>query len=148
MAQKCYPGKKDYVDTVLKVTKTLFENVNLERIEYATPVGRELERLLRVPVEGLNDAVAVLAELPGFTPLAGSFDFAGRRAVARLIAENMVENCTVADTVERAEAVLACVAALTADQADGPAADNGGFDQDPEEFSEEQSKTIKNNSQH
>ena len=50
MAHKCYPGRDDYVDTVLEVTKQLFDSVGLERVEHGTPVGRELERLLTIPV--------------------------------------------------------------------------------------------------
>ncbi len=33
MAHKVYPDRVDYVDTVLEVTKQLFENINLDRWE-------------------------------------------------------------------------------------------------------------------
>ncbi len=55
MAHKCYPGRDDYVDTVLEVTKSLFDSVGLERVEHGTPVGRELERLLTIPVGYVRD---------------------------------------------------------------------------------------------
>ena len=31
MAHKCYPERVDYVDTVLEVTKKLFDNIDLTR---------------------------------------------------------------------------------------------------------------------
>ncbi len=134
MAHSCYPGRDDYVDTVLEVTKSLFDNVGLERAEHGTPVGRELERLLKIPVEALNDMIAVLA-LKNFRPLLDTFDFEGRRAMARFLAENVVDNDTAVDTPERVEEVLAVCAPLLCDQEDGPPADKWD---DPEEFAEEQ----------
>merc|ERR1712012_1461709 len=70
MAYKCYPEKREYVDTVLDVTKKLFDNVNIEMIEYCTPVGRELEKLLLIPINNFNDMINVL-KLPHFAPLLG-----------------------------------------------------------------------------
>ena len=70
MAHKCYPEKREYVDTVLDVTKKLFDNVNIEMIEYCTPVGRELEKLLLIPINNFNDMINVL-KLPHFAPLLG-----------------------------------------------------------------------------
>ena len=76
MAHKCYPGKNEYIDTVLEVTKRLFDNINFERIEYNTPVGREMEKLLKIPICNLNDILAVLS-LNNFSPLLNMFDFEG-----------------------------------------------------------------------
>ena len=55
MAHKCYAGKVKYVDTVLEVTKRLFDNINLDKIEYGTPVGREMEKLLKIPISNYNN---------------------------------------------------------------------------------------------
>ena len=49
------------------------------RIEYRTPVGRELEKLLKIPIESFNDIITVLG-LKSFRPLLGMFDFEGRKA--------------------------------------------------------------------
>ena len=38
------------------------------RIEYGTPVGREMEKLLKIPISNYNDVLTVLA-LPNFAPL-------------------------------------------------------------------------------
>ena len=48
------------------------------RIEYGTPVGREMEKLLKIPISNYNDVLTVLA-LPNFAPLLAMLDFEGRR---------------------------------------------------------------------
>ena len=40
----------------------------LHRIEYGTPVGREMEKLLKIPISNYNNVLTVLA-LPNFAPL-------------------------------------------------------------------------------
>ncbi len=77
MAHKCYPGRKDYVDKVLEVTKSLFDNVGVDRIEHCTPVGREMEKLLTIPIVNFNDILTVLS-LQNFAPLFSLFDFDGK----------------------------------------------------------------------
>merc|ERR1712029_820613 len=81
LAHKCYPDRVDYVDTVLDVTKKLFDNAGIEIIEYCTPVGREMEKLLLIPLNNYNDMITVLG-LTFFTPLLAMYDFEGRRAMA------------------------------------------------------------------
>lgn len=134
MAHKCYAGKVKYVDTVLEVTKRLFDNINLDKIEYGTPVGREMEKLLKIPISNYNDVLTVLS-LPNFAPLLNMFDFEGRRAISVFIVENAVENETSVASAEHVDQILTLTATLVADQEDGPKA--GEWD-DPEEFAEEQ----------
>merc|ERR1719210_2638835 len=135
MAHKCYPEKREYVDTVLDVTKNLFDNVNIEMIEYCTPVGRELEKLLLIPINNFNDMINVL-QLPHFAPLLGMYDFEGRRAMAVYIANNVIENETFITNSELTETILGLLAPLIQDQEDGPTPDKWD---DAEEFAEEQS---------
>jgi len=88
MAHKVYPEKIDFIDTVLEETKKLFHDISLTkwgfwnylfandrkvneycfRIEYMTPVGRELEKLLKIPINSFNDILIVL-RLKHFQPL-------------------------------------------------------------------------------
>merc|ERR1712223_1098020 len=134
MAHKCYPDRVDYVDTVLDVTKKLFDNVNIETIEYCTPVGRELEKLLLIPINNFNDMITVLG-LSHFATLLSMYDFEGRRAMAVYIANNVVDNETSIATAEQTEVVLGLLAPLIQDQEDGPTPDKWD---DPDEFVEEQ----------
>ncbi len=135
MAHKCYGGRKQYVDTVLEVTKKLFDNIGLDRVEYGTPVGREMEKLLKIPVTNYNNVLTVLS-LPSFAPLLGIFDFEGRRAVSVFLAENAIDHSTLITTADEVDLSLTLAAPLVADQEDGPKADEW---EDPDEFSEEQS---------
>ena len=52
--------------TILQIS---IKNLHLVcRIEYGTPVGREMEKLLKIPISNYNDVLTVLA-LPNFAPL-------------------------------------------------------------------------------
>ncbi len=101
------------------------------RVEYGTPVGRELEKLLKIPIAQLNDILSVL-DLRSFRPLLDTFDFFGRKSMACFIGENVLENETRISEPDRAETVLATLATLVADQEDGEEWE------DQEEFAEEQ----------
>merc|ERR1712029_111463 len=135
MAHKCYPEKIEYINTVLEVTKKLFDNVGLIKVEYGTPVGRELEKLLKIPINNFNNILTVL-QLIDFDPLLDLFDFEGRKAMAVYIANDVLETQTLIPTEEQADHLLALLDALCKQQEDGPTVEQW---EDPEEFSEEQS---------
>ena len=52
----------------------LFENADISVIEHRTPVGRELEKLLKIPIDSYNDVLIVL-NLEHFIPLLTFFDY-------------------------------------------------------------------------
>ena len=135
LAHKCYSERVDYVDTVLDVTKNLFDNAGIEVVEYCSPVGRELEKLLSIPINNYNDIITVLS-LKFFTPLLGMYDFEGRRAMAVYIANNVIDNETYIATAEQTETILGILSPLIQDQDDGPTPDKWD---DLDEFAEEQS---------
>lgn len=103
-------------------------------VEYCTPVGRELEKLLLIPINSYNDMIMVLG-LSHFAPLMSIYDFEGRRAMAVYIANNVVEHETYITTAEQTETVLGLLGPLIQNQEDGPTPDKWD---DPEEFLEEQ----------
>ena len=104
------------------------------RVEYGTPVGRELEKLLLIPINNYNDMITVLG-LVHFSPLLSMYDFEGRRAMAVYIANNVVDNETYISTAEQTETILGLLAPLIKDQEDGPTPDKWD---DQDEFVEEQ----------
>ncbi len=85
------------------------------RIEYLTPVGRELEKLLKIPINNFNDILTVLG-LAHFAPLLQLFDFDGRKALSVFIAENALENETFIPTSDQVDTILGLLAPLIADQ--------------------------------
>ena len=87
------------------------------RVEYCTPVGRELEKLLLIPIQSYNDMITVLG-LAHFAPLLSIYDFEGRRAMAVYIANNVVENSTLITTAEQSETVLGLLSPLIQNETD------------------------------
>jgi vacuolar protein sorting-associated protein 35 len=80
-----------------------------------TPVGRELEKLLKIPINNFNDIMTVL-RLSHFAPLLQLFDFDGRKSLAVFIAENVLENETQIPNSEQVDTILGLLAPLIADQ--------------------------------
>jgi len=137
LAHKCYSGKVELIDTVLNNTKDLFTNVDIDVIEHRTPVGRELEKLLKIPIDNYNDVMIVLG-LAHFIPLLNCFDYSGRREMSAYLVNNVIDNNTSIPTAAMVDTILTIVAPLVQDQTDGPTAE-AMKNEDPEEFGEEQS---------
>ena len=71
-----------------------------DRVEYGTPVGRELEKLLKIPINNFNNILTVL-QLTDFDPLLELFDFDGRKAMAVYIANDVLEMQTLIPTEDQ-----------------------------------------------
>ncbi|CAG7838063.1 unnamed protein product [Allacma fusca] len=133
LANKCYPDRVDYVDKVLGKTTEIFNKFNLERIGQTQAVGRELMKLLKIPVDNYNDIMTLL-KLENYGNLLDFMDYDGRKAMAIYLINNALENETLIGTHEQTEFMLGLISALVQDQADQPAEIP-----DPEDFAEEQS---------
>ena len=95
-------------------------------------MGKELSRLLRMPISHYNSLVTLL-QLPHFGQVLQRLDFNGRKGIALHLVNNALDNETYITSQEHVEAVLAMLAPLICDQADQ--VPNG---QDAEDFAEEQ----------
>jgi len=137
LAHKCYTERVDMIDTVLKNTKDLFSNADIAVVEHRTPVGRELERLLKIPIDSYNDVMIVLG-LEHFIPLLNCYDYSGRREMSAYLINNVIDNSTLIPTPEKVETILTIVGPLICDQNDGPTAEQSR-QEDKEEWEEEQS---------
>ena len=137
LAHKCYTERVDMIDTVLKNTKDLFSNADIAVVEHRTPVGRELERLLKIPIDSYNDVMIVLG-LEHFIPLLNCYDYSGRREMSAYLINNVIDNSTLIPTPEKVETILTIVGPLICDQNDGPSAEQSR-QEDKEEWEEEQS---------
>lgn len=131
LALKCYPDRIDYVDKVLETTEEIFHRLNLDHLETASAVSRELIRLMKIPVDIYNNVLTLL-KLEHFGPLFEYFDFQARKTMSIYIVNNALENETIVNTPEQVDAVLALVSPLIQDQSD----QHGDVDQ--EDFLEEQ----------
>ena len=63
-------------------------------------MGRELEKLLKIPINNFNNILTVL-QLTDFDPLLELFDFEGRKAMAVFIANDALETQTNLPTEEQ-----------------------------------------------
>ncbi|XP_049788980.1 vacuolar protein sorting-associated protein 35 isoform X1 [Schistocerca nitens] len=132
LAHKCYPDRVDYVDKVLLTTVQIFQRLGIDRIEYNTPLARELTRLMKIPVDHYSNLLTVL-QLENYPSVLEHFDYHGRKSLAAYIVSNALENETYVSNQEQVDAVLAMISPLVQDQPDQPAAED-----DPEDFAEEQ----------
>ena len=106
------------IDTVLDNTKQLFSNADISVVEHRTPVGRELEKLLKIPIDSYNDIMVVLG-LQHYIPLLNTYDFSGRKEMSKYLINNVIDNSTLIPTPEKAETILTIVGPLVCDQKDG-----------------------------
>ena len=137
LAYQCYRDRVDMIDTVLDNTKQLFDNADISVVEHRTPVGRELEKLLKIPIDSYNDIMIVLG-LTHYIPLLNCYDFSGRKEMSKYLINNVIDNCTLIPTPEKAETILTIVGPLVCDQKDGPNAE-AARQEDIEDWEEEQS---------
>lgn len=137
LAYKCYRDRVDMIDTVLDNTKQLFTNADISIVEHRTPVGRELEKLLKIPIDSYNDIMIVLG-LQHYIPLLNCYDFSGRKEMSKYLINNVIDNSTLIPTPEKAETILTIVGPLVCDQKDGPSGE-AARQEDREDWEEEQS---------
>lgn len=157
LVNKCYPDRIDYVDKVLSNTNDIFNKLNIGKVDYNSPLSRELTRLMKIPVEFYNNILTVL-KLEHYRPLLEHFDYlgnfirfyynlkvfhlgkshcnfiiTGRKSLAVYIVTNILDNDTLISTPETVDMVLSMLAPLIQDQSDQP-----NMEDDPEDFDEEQ----------
>lgn len=133
LANKCYPDRVDYVDKVLGKTSEIFNKFNLERISQITPVGKELIKLLKIPVDNYHNVLTLL-KLENYGNLLDFMDYDGRKSLAMYLINNALENETQIGKHDQVEFMMGLISSLVQDQADQPAETP-----DPEDFAEEQS---------
>ena len=68
-------------------------------MDFDSPLGKELNRLLRMPVSHYNSLVTLL-ELPHFGQVLQRLDFNGRKSIALHLVNNALENETYITTQE------------------------------------------------
>lgn len=132
LALKCYRERVDYVDKVLQTTEEIFTKLGISRVELSKPVGKELVRLLKIPVQSYSDLLTIL-QLSHFGSLLQLCDYRGRKVMASFLVNSALENDTLIPTPEQADQVLNLISPLVQDQPDQP-----DEEEDPEDFLEEQ----------
>ncbi|VDK67338.1 unnamed protein product [Litomosoides sigmodontis] len=132
-ALKCYSEKTDYADIVFASTANVFTKFKMARAPYNSVVGREIMKLLRIPVDQYN-SVDKLLQLEHYTDVLELMDYRGRTQAAAYVLRKMVDNDAVLTTMDAVEKLLNLIEPLLVDQEDQP--DDLGMNED---FADEQS---------
>nr|CAG4649078.1 EOG090X00QE [Scapholeberis mucronata]SVE93443.1 EOG090X00QE [Scapholeberis mucronata] len=132
LAFRCYPEQINLVDKVLESSLVALDKIAVEKVDFDSPLGKELNRLLRMPVSHYNSLVTLL-QLPHFGQVLQRLDYNGRKSIALHLVNNALDNETYITTQEHVDAVLSMLAPLICDQPDQVL-----VGQDAEDFAEEQ----------
>uniref|UniRef100_A0A915PJP0 Glucuronosyltransferase n=1 Tax=Setaria digitata TaxID=48799 RepID=A0A915PJP0_9BILA len=128
-ALKCYPENTDYADMVFTITANVFIKFKLLRAPYNSTVGREIMKILRIPVDQYND-IDKLLQLEHYGDVLKLMDYRGRTQAAAYVLQKMD---AVLTTMEAVEKLLNLIEPLLVDQEDQP--DDLGTNED---FADEQ----------
>ncbi|CAG9531283.1 unnamed protein product [Cercopithifilaria johnstoni] len=132
-ALKCYSERTDYADIVFATTANLLTKFKISRAPYNSVVGREIMKILRIPVDQY-DNVDKLLQLEHYGDVLGLMDYRGRTQAAAYVLRKMVDNDEILTTMEAVEKLLNLIEPLLVDQEDQP--DDLGMNED---FADEQS---------
>lgn len=133
LALKCHPNRIDYIDKVMLSTVEVLQRLGLDHLESNGQVARELQKLLKIPLDNYNDLLVVL-QLKHYAGLMQHLDYAGRKSLSIYILNNALENETVISTPDESEQALTLLATLINNQGDQPQ----NVEVDLEELAEEQ----------
>ncbi|XP_060536542.1 vacuolar protein sorting-associated protein 35 [Cylas formicarius] len=132
LALKCYPDRIDYIDKVMLSSVEMFQRLGIEHLEYHSSVAKELQKLLKIPLDTYNNLIQIL-KLKHYAGLMQHLDYHGRKSLSIYILSNALENETVVPSPEETEQALTLLGTLVFDKSD-----NAG-EVDMEELAEEQS---------
>ncbi|OUC47911.1 vacuolar protein sorting-associated protein 35 [Trichinella nativa] len=118
-ALKCYQKRCDYADKVLQVTCSLLQCKSQQKFAYNSPVGKELIKLLRLPVDFYSNAMRLLL-LKNYPLVLSLLDHRGRIKCSCQIVYSMLEQRTFVKTAEQAEMLLNLLQTLIKDEPDQP----------------------------
>ncbi|KAK6104100.1 Vacuolar protein sorting-associated protein 35 [Brugia pahangi] len=118
-ALKCYPERTDYADMVFATTANVFDKFKIVRASYSSVVGREIMKILRIPVDQYNNTDKLL-QLEHYGDVLGLMDYRGRTQAAAYVLQKMVDDDVVLTTMEAVEKLLNLIEPLLVDQEDQP----------------------------
>ncbi|XP_044744598.1 vacuolar protein sorting-associated protein 35 isoform X2 [Coccinella septempunctata] len=133
LALKCYPDRVDYIDKVMLNSVEIFQRLGVENIESHSQVARELQKLLKIPLDHYKNLLVIL-KLKHYAALIQHLDFTGRKSLNIYILNNALDHETFVPSAEEVEQALTLLNTLISDKNDTSASTN----YDIEELAEEQ----------
>lgn len=92
--------------------------MGIEHVDTHSPVARELQKLLKIPLDNYNDLLKIL-KLNRYAALMQHLDYHGRKSLNIYILTNALENDTVVPSAEEAEQALTLLSTLVSGDKDG-----------------------------
>ncbi|KAL7070964.1 hypothetical protein ACQ4LE_010101, partial [Meloidogyne hapla] len=114
LALNCYRDRPELADTVYSTTIQIVERRNVQNILANSLIGRELTKLLKLPVENYNNIIELLA-LESYSNILKLLDLSGQRKIAAFIVENALENNTLIECEEHLDKLFSLIESLLID---------------------------------
>uniref|UniRef100_A0A1I8AX68 Vacuolar protein sorting-associated protein 35 n=1 Tax=Meloidogyne hapla TaxID=6305 RepID=A0A1I8AX68_MELHA len=128
LALNCYRDRPELADTVYSTTIQIVERRNVQKfVNYYflgiyiffsilanSLIGRELTKLLKLPVENYNNIIELLA-LESYSNILKLLDLSGQRKIAAFIVENALENNTLIECEEHLDKLFSLIESLLID---------------------------------
>uniref|UniRef100_A0A183BVW0 Vacuolar protein sorting-associated protein 35 n=1 Tax=Globodera pallida TaxID=36090 RepID=A0A183BVW0_GLOPA len=118
LALNCYRNRAEFADLVFSSTAKALEKLNIVSVAINSVIGREVAKLLRLPIEQYNNVVTLL-QLDSFGEVILILDRRGQRQIASLLIQNAIENETRIATEEDVEKFFHLIDSLLADPLEG-----------------------------
>uniref|UniRef100_A0A915CXI2 Vacuolar protein sorting-associated protein 35 n=1 Tax=Ditylenchus dipsaci TaxID=166011 RepID=A0A915CXI2_9BILA len=140
LALNCYSDKTEFANTVFATTSTLFKKLKITNVAFNSVIGRELVKLLKIPMEHYKNVITLL-RLDSFGEVLAAFDHKGRNHIAAALINNMITHETVVEQEENIDKIFALISSLLVDEPDQPKdmLDAGNL----EDFEEDQNLVAK-----
>ncbi|CAD5212147.1 unnamed protein product [Bursaphelenchus okinawaensis] len=90
LAIKCYPAKTEYANTVFASTASIFERLNEKNIPPNKSVGKELIKLLKMPIDCYSNCLTLL-ELDSYKTVLNLLSTRGQTNVCSAIIKAIIE---------------------------------------------------------
>ena len=91
LAVKCYPQRTDFANTVVDSTCKLLTSQKIESVAPNSNVGKELMKLLKVPIDQHKDIVKVL-DVTALPSLIQILNYRGRAMISSYIINSILDN--------------------------------------------------------
>nr|CAD2166646.1 unnamed protein product [Meloidogyne enterolobii] len=114
LALNCYRDRPELADTVYSTTIQIVERRNIQNILANSLIGRELTKLLKLPIENYNNIIELLA-LESYSNILQLLDIYGQRKIAAFIIENALENNTLIECEDHLDKLFSLIESLLID---------------------------------
>lgn len=100
---------------IIYICLQIFQRLGIEHVAAHSAVARELQKLLKIPLDNYNN-ISVVLKLTHYAALMQHLDYFGRKSLNIYILNNALDNETVISTAEEAEQALTLLSTLVSDK--------------------------------